>query len=743
MRRVGFLFLCLPAAAVLATDYTWSNGAGTMTWADAGNWSPEGVPGTGDTVKFTNAGIAANSTIAMDGDRTVKSFNFEGTVPSFTLGEPTSTLTMEAPSNTGGYSNGKPIITLAANLHLIQTLTLTSVGGWERQFVFAGDIFDDGLGYGFTTTEDQNQDYAFTYPVSYTGPTELRAHSVFVKGPDGAFRNSPITFNGRAYNPPTLKLDNEAAANSNRLPDNLPLTFRSNISRLEFIGNASTPVEEHIGGLVLESGAHTFVMKHKGAKLDLVLDGNLERSGAAVLLFEDTDTSSKRIVIPGAVDNGHGIYQPWILRGNWNLSHATVDANGALKGASYTDLPMSSDANPDKLYTASADLTLTRDQSVYGLRFNAGSDGANTLHTADLGSHVLTVGEAGIAFTSAGSRLVTASGTGSLHFTGPSVMLFAYLNNWPADSGTVTIDAPISSDSETPPELCIPYFESTKGIRLLGEDRIGVYSNVLVNAGTTEGGNNVFEVGGPSDRTFLGIYSGHHMLVKSGAGTLTLDCETPRIGSTCKTLVQEGRLVVASPHALACGSSDKVTVTNNAILQVSCDVESFCAQFFEGAKLTGTGDIHARDVVKFKSGSIIAPGNDGIGTLAIDRTLFSEGATYEWEIGDGTDVPGVDYDLFSVPRTNSGGFKFENHPTVKLAIRAAGSGYERVKGKTFTIATWTPDGDISVPSAVEIVNLSPRKLNTDNASVVFDTKSKKVYLSGLLAMPSGTVIMVQ
>ena len=66
-----------------------------------------------------------------------------------------------------------------------------------------------------------------------------------------------------------------------------------------------------------------------------------------------------------------------------------------------------------------------------------------------------------------------------------------------------------------------------------------------------------------------------------------------------------------------------------------------------------------------------------------------------------------------------------------------------MKNKTFTIVEWTGGGDISEPSEVEIVNLSPKRLITDNAVVTFDTNAKKVYLSGLRSVPGGTVLMLR
>ena len=723
------VLIALVAVSASATDYTWSNGAGTFSWADAGNWSPEGVPGEGDNITF-NAN-AEGDVIAMDGDRTVKKITFGGNVRSLTLGSPADTLTV-TDAFSGGWMGPACTTTIAAKLHLVKDTQVASHGPWGKQIVFASEIFDDGNGYGIYTGNDQNQCMTLTGANTYSGATLLQAYSHSLGGADGSLLRSPVILSGVTSTTVSMALDNSVAANSNRLPDDFPVTFRRSVSKLQLNGHPTDEIVEKVGGFVIESGGHTVQVVNKGAPVTLEV-GSVKRSGAGAIIADGVNTTTTRFVIDGAVDNGHGICEPWIIMGGWDIKHATVDANGAVTGAKYTDFPMDSDASADVLYSTPTKLggliTLTRDQSVYGLRLY--NDSTNV--TLNLGDYDLHVGPAGLGFCYAHSRTVTASGDGALVFDGPNVVMFGRNNGWPAANGTVVIDAPMDTTSPTPPELCVPLISDSNGLQFLGEDRIGTYSNVMV---TLASGSTPFTLGGPSDRTFLGTYSGAHKLVKTGPGTLTLACENVRAYEASS--IEEGRVVLANPRGLGVN----VTVTN-AVLEIAPDlvVSNFNVTFNAGSTLTGGGDLVTSTTIKFAGDTTIAPGN-GVGRLSLDRMLFSNNAVYEWELGDGTEVPGVDYDLLSAPRGYWGGFKFSGGK-VKLAVKASGSGWEKVKGKTFTIAEWTGGGDIVAPSEVEIFNLSPRRLITDDAVVTFDTNAKKVYLSGLLSYPSGTLIQIR
>ena len=65
--------MVIPSAAHAATSYTWTGQAIDNQWSDAGNWSPNGVPGAGDS-----ATIGAPENIIMPASTTVASLSLTG-----------------------------------------------------------------------------------------------------------------------------------------------------------------------------------------------------------------------------------------------------------------------------------------------------------------------------------------------------------------------------------------------------------------------------------------------------------------------------------------------------------------------------------------------------------------------------------------------------------------------------------------------------------------------------------------
>ena len=78
---------------VVPTTATWTKGAGTLSWGTAGNWSSGAIPGSLDTARFTDAGIANGDQIALGGARLIKGLAFDAT-RNFTLGAAGQTLTL-------------------------------------------------------------------------------------------------------------------------------------------------------------------------------------------------------------------------------------------------------------------------------------------------------------------------------------------------------------------------------------------------------------------------------------------------------------------------------------------------------------------------------------------------------------------------------------------------------------------------------------------------------------------------
>jgi autotransporter-associated beta strand protein len=63
----------------------WTNGAQSLRWTDALNWSPSGVPGASTNAFFTNFGLTNGATVNLNGSQSARSLAIQGTV-NFTLG---------------------------------------------------------------------------------------------------------------------------------------------------------------------------------------------------------------------------------------------------------------------------------------------------------------------------------------------------------------------------------------------------------------------------------------------------------------------------------------------------------------------------------------------------------------------------------------------------------------------------------------------------------------------------------
>ena len=64
---------------------TWSKGAGTLNWTDAGNWNASGVPDAGWNVKFTGAGLTDGDTLLLTGSQAMHTLSIDST-RTFTVG---------------------------------------------------------------------------------------------------------------------------------------------------------------------------------------------------------------------------------------------------------------------------------------------------------------------------------------------------------------------------------------------------------------------------------------------------------------------------------------------------------------------------------------------------------------------------------------------------------------------------------------------------------------------------------
>jgi len=77
-RRAGFFLaaafsIALMSGTTRAATKTWDGGAGTTNWADANNWSPDGVPASTDDIILDNSSVAGSYTVSLSTAQTVRS----------------------------------------------------------------------------------------------------------------------------------------------------------------------------------------------------------------------------------------------------------------------------------------------------------------------------------------------------------------------------------------------------------------------------------------------------------------------------------------------------------------------------------------------------------------------------------------------------------------------------------------------------------------------------------------------
>jgi hypothetical protein len=147
----------LPPASALATTYEWVGGTGNWGTAANTNWSPTGLPNSGDTANVTNT-LGVIQTIT---------YNYSGTAVTL------NTLTMDA---LGGTGTGTEVMVMSANTLTAATENIGDSGsgsngiGTFNQSGGANSIGSGDLYLGFNST-----DQGF-YNLSASGSLLTRPH---------------------------------------------------------------------------------------------------------------------------------------------------------------------------------------------------------------------------------------------------------------------------------------------------------------------------------------------------------------------------------------------------------------------------------------------------------------------------------------------------------------------------------------------------------------------------------------
>jgi autotransporter-associated beta strand protein len=179
---------------------------------------------------------------------------------------------------------------------------------------------------------------------TYTGSTSVKAGTLNLSGANGRLASTDIRLDGNGaaivggFSTPAgvLQLDNGAALNADRLPDDATLTFTG--GALSMVGrNAAVATTETIGSVHVARGQSYIrsAPSNTPGATSLLTAGSLERDPGATVNFSGTNlgTAANRIVFsnaPATVGNGGGIlpYASFApsLAGTPLVDFATYDA---------------------------------------------------------------------------------------------------------------------------------------------------------------------------------------------------------------------------------------------------------------------------------------------------------------------------------------------------------------------------------------------------------------------------------
>ncbi|MBM4020535.1 MAG: hypothetical protein FJ288_19830, partial [Planctomycetes bacterium] len=169
------------------TTKTWTRGAGTLSWADAANWGPDGAPDATWDVVLGGAGLADGDTIDLAGNQSVNVLAIDGGV-GFTLGGASGTLTIV-----------KGNLTRTAAAWGVQTISRPVALGSNAVWDIAGDgqLAVSGVvsGSGRSIEKRGAGALLLSGANTYSGPTAIKAGTLIVgrnapSGSAGALGNA-------------------------------------------------------------------------------------------------------------------------------------------------------------------------------------------------------------------------------------------------------------------------------------------------------------------------------------------------------------------------------------------------------------------------------------------------------------------------------------------------------------------------------------------------------------------------
>ena len=605
----------------------WTNSAGG-SWAARANWSNNiAASGTGASASFNTLALTANVTITLDGARTIGNLLFDdqsSTKHGWTLSTGTGDpLTLAA-------SNGAPVI--SNNVSTTVSAVLAGTGG----------LFKNGNG---TLT--------FSAANTYTGTTTIGAGTLQLG--DGVNNNGSVS--GAIVDNGMLVVANPNAqtfANS--------VTGSGGFAKTGAGTLTLSSSNAYLGGTIVSGGTlrliatqltNSFQIMPLGDSITYGYNGsdagyrgllyNLLQPVAPNFQFVGASTINSGSLPTSPVDQTHH---------NGYSSYATLDLMNNLAGLDLTRYNEygGAERNPDGGYWLTGGNGTGR-SAVY-------PDiilllvGANDISQATLGNTNINVVNYPTNLTALINKLVTLRPNAKL--------ITADITPWPAESAYVpTITNAIhnvvtsfqaqganvsevnlnqqfpangiSSDGIHPNDTGYSFMAGQWYNAILsvcpgvsscipGGSTVNIATNAILdlngnratigglsgNGTVTLGAGGILNVAPPAgtNTTFNGVISGGGALVKTGSGSLTLTGNNPYTGGT--------------------------TINNGALLVQGALTGSISVA---GGTLGGNGTVNGSVVVS----GIIAPGTNGVGTLATGANYWNSGGTYLCEI-DGTNA---------------------------------------------------------------------------------------------------------
>lgn len=375
----------------------------------------------------------------------------------------------------------------------------------------------------------------------------------------------------------------------------------------------------------------------------------------------------------------------------WNIVSG-VTIGGSLNG---TNILQKTGSGTLTLTTTSGSATIQIDSGIVSL--NAGSGITNSLNggtvnvNAAVGNPINVMAGGGTEQNTGGNR----TWSGALSGSGPLTVIASSTHTWTGNntaySGTMTLQGSgalrLSSVNSVSASTAYNFNGGTMNANAAGLFNLGSLSGASGNIGSPANQN--FSIGAlGTDTTFSGVINGAGLIIKTGAGTLTLDGANTYTGFT---IISNGVVQIGSG-----GTSGKLAspaITNNTVLSLNrSDVVTFTNLIVGPGSVrhVGSGTTTLTAANTYSGGTTLSNGilKFVTGTLGTGGVNFS-GGTLQWGTSTTADISSQ-----TVTINSPGGTVDVNGNSVAFANAIGNSG-----SGVLTVQSTTANGVLNLQSA--------------------------------------------